>query len=24
MIILDMEMPGLDGIEVCSRLKAEE
>lgn len=24
LIILDMEMPGLDGIEVCSRLKAEE
>lgn len=24
LIILDMEMPGLDGIEVCSRLKANE
>lgn len=24
LIILDMEMPGLDGIEVCSRLKTEE
>ena len=24
LIILDMEMPGLDGIEVCSMLKANE